>query len=494
MTIKGTALFVGAAAEAALSPDAMSITLLGSELSRQDSARCAFGVHWDGEFIAKGSLHAATHPLAYKGETAEIILQTSATAPAHPNWIAAVLTEICTYARHDLGLAALLAEPAEGPRNVHEALVVCGFVSSPDARVFRHELLSEFWRKRDIYIIAEAGSNWRMGTAARDLAMGKTLIDVASDAGADAIKFQTFRPETLYAANAGSSSYLAEAGISESMDTLFADITMDYEMLPALADHADKVGVSFMSTPFSAADFAVVDPLVQIHKIASYEISHIRLIELAARSGKPTVMSSGAATLDDIAWAVDYYHRCGGRDLCLLQCTASYPAANSALNLATIPELSRRLGVATGLSDHSRDPVVGPVVATALGARVIEKHFTLDNRLPGPDHAFAITAAELRELVASVRSASEALGARVKSVHPLEEELASFAQRGLQAIRPIKPGDTLAEDENVAILRPGNQPKGVHPRHIGEIEGRPATRALLPGEGLRAGDWQSGTS
>jgi N-acetylneuraminate synthase len=340
-----------------------------------------------------------------------------------------------------------------------------------------------------VYIIAEAGSNWRMGSPGRDLAMAKALIDVAAAAGADAVKFQSFRPETLYAEGAGSSGYLAASGITATMEEMFADLAMPREMLPMLAEHARGKGIGFMSTAFSAADFVAVDPFVGVHKIASYEISHIRLIALAARSGKPTVMSTGAATLQDVAWAVDHYHRCGGRDLCLMQCTAKYPAPLDALNLAAIPELARTFGVSAGLSDHSRDPIVGPLAAAALGARAIEKHFTLDNRLPGPDHAYAVTPDELRRLVEAVRAASAVRGTGVKAVLEPEMELASFAQRGVQAIRPIAQGDVLTEDGNVAILRPGRQAKGVHPRLLPGIAGRRATRGLRPGEGLRPGDW-----
>lgn len=146
-------------------------------------------------------------------------------------------------------------------------------------------------------------------------------------------------------------------------------------------------------------------------------------------------------------------------------------------------------GVPAGLSDHSREPVVGPLAATALGARAIEKHFTLHNRLPGPDNPSAITPVELKDLVRAVRAASDALGTGLKEVLPDETELAAFAQRGLQAIAPISVGDVLKEDVNVAILRPGKQPKGVHPRFLGELQGKKATRAIRSGEGLRLGDW-----
>ena len=163
-----------------------------------------------------------------------------------------------------------------------------------------------------------------MGTPARDRAMGRTLIQAAAEAGADAVKFQTYRPETVYVANAGSSDYLSEAGITQDIRDIFADLAMPYDLVPELAEHARDLGLMFMSTPFSAEDFAAVDPHVAVHKIASYEISHLRLLELAARSGKPLVLSTGASTLDDVRWAVETFRAGGGGDLALMQCTAKY--------------------------------------------------------------------------------------------------------------------------------------------------------------------------
>ena len=343
------------------------------------------------------------------------------------------------------------------------------------------------WTDR-VHVIAEAGSNWRMGAPKRDLAMAKALIDVAIEAGADAVKFQTYRPETVYVANAGQSAYLSDAGIKDDIRDIFADLAMPYEMVPELAAYCRRGGIAFMSSPFSPDDFAAIDPHVGAHKIASYEISHLRLIECAARSGKPLVLSTGASVEDDIAWAVDTFRANGGKDICLLQCTAKYPAPVSSLNLLTIPWLQRRFGVAAGLSDHSRAPTLAPVMAVALGARVIEKHYTLDNRLPGPDHSFALLPDELKRLVSEVRMAEQALGDGVKRVQAAEEELAAYARRGLQATRAIAPGETLRENENFAILRPGQQTLGAHPRHLARFAGRKARRAIKAGEGLRLDD------
>lgn len=349
--------------------------------------------------------------------------------------------------------------------------------------------MKQSWNSGRVYIIAEAGSNWRMGSAKRDLAMARALIDVAAEAGADAVKFQTYRPETVYVPNAGQSAYLSDAGIAEDIGEIFADLAMPYEMVPVLSDYCREVQIDFMLTPFSPEDFAAIDPHVAVHKVASYEISHVHLIRLAARSGKPVVMLTGASVEEDIAWAVETFRAAGGKELCLLQCTAKYPAPISSLNLRVIPWLAQRFGVAAGLSDHSREPTVGPVASVGLGARVIEKHYTLDQRLPGPDHAFALTPEQLSRLVLEVRAAEEALGDGIKRVLPVERELAGFARRGLQATRTIAAGEALHEGENFAILRPGQQSLGSHPRFLDRVEGSRAARPIEIGEGLRSGDW-----
>lgn len=354
---------------------------------------------------------------------------------------------------------------------------------------FLRELSSRFWRQRGVTVIAEAGSNWRVGQPTRDRAMARALVDVAVEAGADVVKFQTYRAETVYVPNAGGADYLADTDSGGDISAVFSDLAMPYEMVGEIAEYCAGNKIGFMSTGFSPADFKAIDPYVQIHKIASYEIGHVRLIDLAAASGKPLILSTGASGHADIQWAVDRFHQQGGRDLCLLQCTAKYPAPLSALNVSALTWLRRRFGVTVGLSDHSRDPVVGPVAAVALGARCIEKHYTLHNALPGPDHAFAITPPELTEMVRRIREADAARGDGEKLVLPEEQELAAFAKRGLQALRPIKKSEVLRENENFAILRPGKQTRGAHPRLADEVEGRKATRDIPVGDGIRAGDW-----
>lgn len=341
----------------------------------------------------------------------------------------------------------------------------------------------------EVYVIAEAGSNWHVGDdhkANRDMAF--RLIDTARDSGANAVKFQVYRPETIYVSNAGQSDYLAAAGIKEDVQEIFSRLAMPYELIQELAKYCQSVEIDFMATPFSPNDFDQINNYVKAHKIASYEIGHIHLLEKAAKSGKPLFLSTGAATEDEIKWAVDFYENHGGKDLTLLQCTAQYPAEVQSMNLRAIPWLKHRFKVQVGLSDHSRHPTSAPVAAVALGATVIEKHFTVDNQLPGPDHAFALTPVELKEMVHAIRRAEVMLGSGVKVIQEEERELRAFARRGIQAIAPIKAGDILKEGENIAILRPGKRLQGIHPKHIYELEGKRAKRTIPLGDGVQFDD------
>lgn len=340
-----------------------------------------------------------------------------------------------------------------------------------------------------VFVIGEAGSNWRMGAPARDRKMAKTLIDVAADAGCDAVKFQVYRPETVYVPNAGASDYLSHNGISQPINDIFADLSMPYEMLAELADHCRARGVLFMASPFSVRDAEAVDPFTSVHKIASYEISHVRLLEFVAATGKPLVLSTGACDPQDIQHALDSFRAAGGGPVCLMQCTARYPAPLDSLNLRALLTLARDFELPVGLSDHSRQAALAPAMAVALGACVIEKHYTLSHQLPGPDHAFALEPQELHAMVQAIRGAQQARGDGVKQVLPAEQELRYYARRGLQALRDIEPGDLLSENENLAILRPGKQRLGLHPRFLPQVQGRRATRRIPLGDGLQDGDF-----
>ena len=339
-----------------------------------------------------------------------------------------------------------------------------------------------------VFIIAEAGSNWKADSHDEDLRRAKKLIHIAAQCGADAVKFQTFRANTVYVSDAGNSDYLEKTGIKKSINKLFENAEMSYEMLKELSEYSDKEKIQFMSTPFSVDDAHAINRYVKIHKIASYEINHIRLLEYIAKTKKPIILSTGASNYEEIDFAVNLLKKHRVKNYALLQCTAKYPAPLETLNLLTIPEMKRRYKVPIGLSDHSLDPVIGPLTAIGLGATIIEKHFTLDRTLPGPDHKFALTPDDLKKMIEHIRLAEKTLGSRKKAVLKIEKELRDFAVRKVQAIKDIKKGDLFVEGKNIGVLRPGNRTKGADARFLLKINGKNSKKSIKLGEGIRLQD------
>jgi N-acetylneuraminate synthase len=319
------------------------------------------------------------------------------------------------------------------------------------------------------YIIAEAGSNHN-GSFEQAL----RLIDAAADARADAVKFQQFKAAKLYPRSAGASDYL---NTPRSIYEIVRDMETPDDWVPELAGHCRRRGVAFLSSPFDEESADLLDPWVPAFKVASYELTHAPLLRHIARKGKPMIVSTGAAVLDEVLRSVEIIRAEGNEQIVLLQCTAKYPTPLDAVNARALVSLRDATGLPTGLSDHSRDPVLAPVVAVALGACVIEKHFTLSNLLPGPDHAFAVEPVELRTLVQRVRDAEQALGHGRKETLPEEEELRAFARRSIFAARDIRPGEPLTR-ENVAVLRCGKLGFGLPPEALESVMGRTTARAI----------------
>ena len=231
-------------------------------------------------------------------------------------------------------------------------------------------------RGHPVYFIAEAGSNHN-----RNFDTALRLIDVAAEAGADAVKFQTFRADALYPRSAGMTDYLT---VARPIHDIIRELEMPLEWIPKLAEHCAARGVDFLSTPFDEAAADALDAYVSAFKIASYEMTHHGLVQHCARKGKPLIVSTGTANLDEVRDMVEAVRAVGCHHLAVMQCTAKYPAPLTALNLRTLPLMEREFDVPVGLSDHSREPLPGPMAAVALGAAMMEKHFTLSNRLPGP--------------------------------------------------------------------------------------------------------------
>ena len=337
--------------------------------------------------------------------------------------------------------------------------------------------------KAPCFIIGEIGTNWHAGDS-HDMTVAKRLIDAAAKAGCDAVKFQTYRPENVYAPNAGTSDYLTAAGIRRPIIDVIAERVMPVELIAPLAAHAASRNVVMMSSCFSIEDIALIDPHTPLHKLASYEISHLRLIDRLAATGKPLLLSTGASTPQDISWAVNRFRRKGGRGLAVLQCTAKYPAPDASLNLAVIPWLERRFDCVAGLSDHSPHALWAPVAAAALGAKIVEKHITLDKSAAGPDHFNSIEPNELAQMVAGIRAVERMIGDGRKRIEPAEAELAVFARRRVQSMRAIAAGEVLREGENMAILRPGKRKPGAHPRELPLLQGKVTTNAVAAGDGI----------
>jgi N-acetylneuraminate synthase len=320
-----------------------------------------------------------------------------------------------------------------------------------------------------VYLVAETGSNHN-----GNFEQALRLIDVAAEAGVNAVKFQHFKAATLYPKSAGESDYLK---ISRPIYDIIQDMETPDDWVPRLADHCSAKGIAFLSSPFDEASADLLDPYVPAFKVASYEMTHVPLLRHIARKRKPMIISTGTASLAEVIQAVEVIRLEGNGRIIVLQCTAKYPTPLEAVNARALVSLRDATGLPTGLSDHSRDPILAPVVAVALGACLIEKHVTLDNRMPGPDHAFAIEPHELKMLVQRVRDAERVLGHGRKEPLPEEQELRAFARRSIFASRDIAAGERLSQG-NVAVLRCGKRGAGLQPEALDQVLGRTTRRAI----------------
>ena len=321
-----------------------------------------------------------------------------------------------------------------------------------------------------VYIIAEAGSNHD-----RDLDQARRLIDVAAEAGADAVKFQTFRADAIVAETPTRAQYLdAILPPGQTMSELFAQLELPRDWHEPLARHAIDRGLDFLSTPFDHEAVDLLDQLgVKAFKVATYELWHLPLIRDIASRGKPIICSTGMADMADVQHAVDVVRETGNEQLILLHCVVNYPPPFADLNLRAIETMRQAFGVPVGWSDHTPG-WLAPVVATTLGAAVIEKHFTTDRSRPGPDHRFALEPDELTTMVRAIRDTESSLGNGIKRRPQSEDDLYVTARRSLFAARSIEAGAVLGEDD-ITILRPGT---GLEVRDLPKVLGRTARRRI----------------
>ena len=323
-----------------------------------------------------------------------------------------------------------------------------------------------------IYIIAELSANHN-----QDFDQAVKIIEAAKQAGADAVKLQTYTPDTMtMACNNEYFTIKDTIWAGKSLYSLYGEAYTPWEWQPKLKEIAGDLGLDLFSTPFDSTAIDFLEQMnVPAYKIASFEIVDLPLLRKIAKTGKPVIMSTGMATLAEIDEAVQTLREAGNIQLALLKCTSAYPAAPEDMNLRAIPHLAELYGVPVGLSDHTLDMAV-PVAAVALGACIIEKHLTLSRAAGGPDSAFSLEPHEFKVMVDAVRVAEKALGEAHYDVSP-EEAKSRVFRRSLFVVRDMKAGEVFTE-ENVRSIRPGY---GLHTRYLTEVLGRMANRNIERG-------------
>ena len=328
-----------------------------------------------------------------------------------------------------------------------------------------------------VYIVAEMSANHN-----QDFDQAVKIIEATKEAGADAIKLQAYTPDTL-TIDCDNEYFQIKGTLwdGRTLYDLYNEAYMPWDWQPRLKEIANEMGLDLFSTAYdeTAVDFLEAMD-VPAHKVASFENVDLPLLRRIAQTGKPIIMSTGMATLAEIDEAVRTIREAGGSQLALLKCTSAYPAPPEEMNLRTIPHLAEAFNVPVGLSDHTLDIAV-PVAAVALGACIIEKHFTLSRATPGPDTAFSLEPHEFKAMVEAVRVAEKALGQVHYEVTEREQASRVF-RRSLFVVKDMKAGEVFTE-ENVRSIRPGH---GLLPKHLQDVLGRRAAKKIERGTPL---DW-----
>lgn len=328
------------------------------------------------------------------------------------------------------------------------------------------------------FIIAEMSANHQ-----QDIELAKGIIEAAKEAGADAIKLQTYTADTM-TIDCDNDFFKIKQGTlwdGRTLYDLYKEAYTPWEWQPQLKDYAEKLGLICFSTPFdpSAADF-LEKMDVPLYKIASFEIHDLPLIAHVAAKGKPILISTGVATLADIEAAVDTCKSAGNDQIILLKCTSAYPAPIEEVNLRTIPHMAQAFGVITGLSDHTLG-ISAPIAAVALGAKVIEKHFTIDRNAGGADSAFSLEPHEFAQMVQAVRQVEKALGTVTYQLTEKARTQGKVFARSLFVVKDMKAGEPFTP-ENLRSIRPGD---GLPPKYLKEILGKKAKADIPRGTPMR---------
>lgn len=324
------------------------------------------------------------------------------------------------------------------------------------------------------YVIAEAGVNHN-----GDVSLALDLVDRAAEAGANAVKFQTFKANKLVTRGAPKARYQNEiTDSSESQYDMIEKLELSENEYDTIIKRCGEKGITFLSTPFDRESADFLEGLgVPAYKISSGDLNNGPLLAYIARKGKPVILSTGMSTIHEVEEATQLLERSGCTHIALLHCVSSYPAPADQVNLRAIETLRERFEYPVGYSDHTVGIEI-PLAAAALGAVIIEKHFTLDRSLPGPDHRASLEPGELAAMVSGIRIVEAALGDGVKQPVPAEKDVMEVARRSVVASRAISKGSVICEDD-LSILRPGT---GINPMQIDRVIGRTAARDIPAGE------------
>lgn len=327
-------------------------------------------------------------------------------------------------------------------------------------------------------IIAEAGVN---NNGSLELAC--RMVDAAKAAGADIVKFQTAKPESLISRFAEKAEYQkATTDANESQLEMVRKLMMPYDDFYPLKAYCDKAGIEFLSTPFDLDSIVFLQELgCKRWKIPSGEITNLPYLIKIAETGKPVILSTGMSYMEEVEAAVRLLRENGAGDITLLHCTTEYPAPVAEVNLRAMITMKEQIGCPVGYSDHTRGIEI-PVAAVAMGATVIEKHFTLDRNMEGPDHKASLEPDELVAMVKAIRKVELAMGNGIKHPAPSEVKNIAVARKSIVAARDIKAGEVLTE-ENITTKRPGN---GISPMRWNEIIGTTAVRDFREDELMEA--------
>lgn len=320
-------------------------------------------------------------------------------------------------------------------------------------------------RKKTL-IIAEAGVNYN-----GDINLAKRMVDVAAEAGADIVKFQTGKPENSISVNAKKADYQeATTGTDESQLEMCKKLMLLDKDYPELVDYCNKKGIEFLSTPFDRESVDFLANLgVRKWKIPSGEITHLPLLVHIAKRGEPVILSTGMSTIEEIRDALSVLAENGANDITVLQCNTEYPTPFEDANITAMNTLKKEFGCNIGYSDHTLG-ITAPIAAVALGATVIEKHFTLDRHMPGPDQSASLEPDELKTMVKMIRETELALGDGEKKPSDSELKNKDIARKSIVAKKSIKAGEIFSE-ENITCKRPGN---GISPMKWNDIIGQTA--------------------